>query len=201
MNKRGPIIAISGVVLVIISLSIAMSIVPSNITNIDSLQASSLFEGMFDEVSNEIQIMPGDLTYVSYSTLSSNVPLLWGIQINDYQPNDVLSIKISNIFGDEYGTFTQDTPILFDLLEITQSDTLNLEIQNIGPRSVSIITMFSEDPENSDAFSNPNSPLATMILPLAISGLFLILGAIVAIIGVIVTLVDWKNSQNNKRNY
>ncbi|MCV0391767.1 MAG: hypothetical protein K5790_00555 [Nitrosopumilus sp.] len=200
MKKRGPIIAIVGVIMVMASLSIAMSIVPSTMIDSNSLQASSLFEGMFDEVSNEIQIMPGKSEYVSYSTLS-NVPLLWGIQINDYQPDDLLSIKISNIFGDEYGTFTQDSPILFDMLEIKQSDTLNLEIQNLGPRNVHIVTMFSEDPENSDAFSNPNSPIATMILPLAISGFFLILGAIVTIVGIIVILVDWKNNQNNKRNY
>ncbi|MHA7647689.1 hypothetical protein [Nitrosopumilus sp. S4] len=200
MNKRGPIITIIGLIMVVTSLSIAMALVPSTMMDSNSLQASSLFEGMFNEVSNEIQIMPGESEYVSYSTLSSNVPLLWGIQINDYQSDDMLSIKISNIFGDEYGAFVQDGPLLFDMLEITQSDTLNLEIKNIGPRSVHVVTMFSEDPENS-AMSNPNSPIATMILPLAISGLFLILGIIVVIVGVIVTLVDWKNNQNNKRNY
>ncbi|MDH3823514.1 MAG: hypothetical protein OES19_07235, partial [Nitrosopumilus sp.] len=134
-------------------------------------------------------------------TLFSDVPLLWGIQIIDYQSGDKLYIKISNIFGDDYGEFVQNEPILFEVLEITQSDTLNFEIQNLGTRNVNVITMFSEDPENSDALSNPDSPVMNMILPLVISGFLLILGAIISIIGVIVILVDWKNNQNSKRNY
>ena len=78
---------------------------------------------------------------------------------------------------------------------------MNLEIKNLGSRNVSVIAMFSEDPENSDAFSNPNSPVMNMILPLAISGVLLILGILIFIIGIIVILVDWKNNQNSKRNY
>jgi len=201
MNKRGPIITIIGIVLVIISLSIAVSVVPSNIAGSGDLHVSSLLEGMFSFVSDEIQIVPGDFAYVSYSTFLSDVTLLWGIQIVDYQSGDSLSIKISNIFGDDYGEFVLDEPILFEILEITQSDTLNLEIKNLGSRNVSVIAMFSEDPENSDAFSNPNSPVMNMILPLAISGVLLILGILILIIGIIVILVDWKNNQNSKRNY
>ena len=201
MNERGPIITIIGIVLVIISLSIAVSVVPSSVAGTGDLYVSSLLEGMFSFVSDEIQIMPGDFAYVSYSTFLSDVPLLWGIQIVDYQSGDSLSIKISNIFGDDYGEFVLDEPILFEILEITQSDTLNLEIKNLGSRNVSVIAMFSEDPENSDAFSNPNSPVMNMILPLAISGVLLILGILIFIIGIIVILVDWKNNQNSKRNY
>jgi len=201
MNKRGPIITIIGIVLVIISLSIAVSVVPSSVAGTGDLYVSSLLEGMFSFVSDEIQIMPGDFAYVSYSTFLSDVTLLWGIQIVDYQSGDSLSIKISNIFGDDYGEFVLDEPILFEILKITQSDTLNLEIKNLGSRNVIVIAMFSEDPENSDAFSNPNSPVMNMIIPLAISGVLLILGILILIIGIIVILVDWKNNQNSKRNY
>ena len=201
MNERGPIITIIGIVLVIISLSIAVSVVPSSVAGTGDLYVSSLLEGMFSFVSDEIQIMPGDFAYVSYSTFLSDVPLLWGIQIVDYQSGDSLSIKISNIFGDDYGEFVLDEPILFEILQITQSDTLNLEIKNLGSRNVIVIAMFSEDPENSNAFSNPNSPVMDMILPLAISGVLLILGILILIIGIIVILVDWKNNQNSKRNY
>ena len=61
--------------------------------------------------------------------------------------------------------------------------------------------MFSEDPENSDALSNPDSPLMSMILPLLISGFLLILGIIISIIGTIIILIDLKNNLDNKRNY
>jgi len=201
MNKRGLIITIVGLVLIGISLSIAMSIVPSNVSGPNDLSMATMFEGMFDEITNEIQIMPGELAYVSYGTSSYDAPLLWGIQIIDYKSADALSIKISNIFGDDYGEFVMSEPILFESLEIVQSDTLNFEIENIGSRPVNIVVMFSEDPENSDALSNPDSPIMNMVMPLAISGVLLLLGIIITIIGVVVILVDLKNNLDNKRNF
>lgn len=201
MNKRGLIIIVVGLVLVGISLSIAMSIVPSNISGPNDLSMATLFEGMFDEVTNEIQIMPGELAYVSYGASSYDTPLLWGIQIIDYKSADGLLIKISNIFGDDFGEFVMSEPILFEALEIVQSDTLNFEIQNIGSRPVNIVVMFSEDPENTDALSDPDSPIMNIVLPFAISGVLLLLGIIISIIGTIVVLVDLKNNFNNKRNF
>ena len=87
------------------------------------MSIASLFEGVFDEISDEVQIMPGDSVYVSYGVFSQNVPILWGIQILDFQQGDKLSINISNIFGDNYGEFIQKEPILFESLDILQSDT------------------------------------------------------------------------------
>ena len=201
MKKRGPIIAISGIGFVIISLSIAVSVVPTSVTGSTDFFISSLFEEMFDEISDEIQIMSGDSAHFSYTTYSSDMPILWGIQIIDYQSGDELSISISNIFGDNYGTFIQDEPILFEVLQISQSDTLNLEIKNLSPRTVTILIMFSEDPENSESFTNLDSPVMNMVVPLMISGILLILGITVLIIGIIVMLVDLKNNYDNKRNY
>ncbi|MDH5463266.1 MAG: hypothetical protein OEY17_04350 [Nitrosopumilus sp.] len=200
MDKKGIVISITGVILIGISLSIAALSIPSSISKSGDLSVPLLFEGMFDDVSDEVEIMPGDSAYVSYNISSSNVSLLWGIQIIDYQSRDKLSVKISNIFGDDYGVFIQDEPILFEVLEITTSDTLNFEIKNIGDDNVDVVVMFSEDPENSDALSNPNSPVMKMIFPLIVSGILIILGIIVLIVGLLVIFVDWKNYQN-KRNY
>ena len=200
MNKRGPIISLAGMVVIGISLLVAASSIPSSIAKSDNFSVPLLFEGMFDEVSDEVEILPGSSAYVSYSVSSSNIPLLWGIQIINYQSGDKLSIKISNIFGDDYGEFVQDEPILFEVLEITKSDTLNFEIQNPGTETVNVVTMFSEDPENSDALSNPNSPVMNMVFPLIVSGILIILGIVMLIVGILVMFVDWKNYQN-KRNY
>ncbi len=201
MNKRGLIIFVFGLILVIVSFSIAVSVIPSGVSESNNLPMSILFEEMFDEVSDEVLIMPGDSTFVSYDTLSSNVSLLWGMQILDYQSDDRISIIISNIFGDDYGKFVQNDPIMFELLEISQSDTLNFEIKNLGSRHVTILIMFSEDPKNSNVFSNSNSSAMKMIFPLAISGVLILLGIIVSIIGIFVFLIDLKNYQNNKRDY
>ena len=201
MKKYGPIIAFVGFSLILISLLIAISSVPSDISEDETFLVSSLFEGMFDDVSETLQIMPGDVIYTSYTTSLSDVPLLWGIQIIDYQYGDMLYIQISNIFGDSYGEFIQNDSVLFTTTLIDQSDTLNFQIENTGTRIIDTVVMFSEDPENSDAFSNPNSPMMDMLLPLIISGFLTILGIIILLIGIIVTILDLKNKLDNKRNY
>ena len=199
MKRRGPIIGIFGLILVIVSLAIMVSVFPtSNITDRDDFYIPSMFEGMFNQISDDIQILPGESGYFSYSTKSSNIPLLWGIQIIDYQNGDKLSVSISNVYGDDYGLFSQDGPIIFEMLEITKSDTLNFEIQNQGSRIINVVVMLSENPNNSNALSNPNSPFMNKILPLAISGILLIIGIVTLLIGVILSLVDWKNKNNNK---
>ncbi|MBC8502644.1 MAG: hypothetical protein M8317_01010 [Nitrosopumilus sp.] len=201
MKKYGPIIAFVGFSLILISLLIAISSVPSDISEDETFLVSSLFEGMFDDVSETFQIMPGDVIYTSYTTSLSDVPLLWGIQIIDYQYGDMLYIQISNIFGDSYGEFVQNDSVLFTTTMIDQSDTLNFQIKNTGTRIIDTMVMFSEDPENSDAFSNPNSPMMDMLLSLIISGFLIILGIIILLIGIIVTILDLKNKLDNKRNY
>ena len=188
-----------GFILIGISLSLAASVIPSTLNGSDDLSLASLFEGVFDEISDDIQIMPGDTIYVSYGVFSQNVPFLWGIQILDYTQGDELSINISNIFGDNYGEFVQTEPFLFESLDVSQPDTLNFEIQNTGTRDVLVVTMFSEDPENSDIFTDSNSPVNNMIFPLIVSGILLIFGIIILIIGVIILLVDLKNYQTKRK--
>ena len=201
MNKRGPIIAFVGFTMIFVSLIVAISVVPSDISESDTFLISSLFEGMFDNVSEPFQIMPGNIVYTSYSTSLSDVPLLWGIQIIDYQYSDKLSINVSNIFDDSYGEFIQDDSILFNTILIEQSDTINFQIENIGTRTVDVIVMFSEDPENSNGISNTNSPTMDIVLPLMISGFLIILGIIITIIGIIIMMFDLKNKLDKKRNY
>ena len=201
MNKRGPVITFVGFSMIVFSLIIAISAVPSSISESDTFLVSSLFEGMFDDVSEPFQIVPGNVIYTSYSTYLSDVSLLWGIQIIDYQYEDRLSINVSNIFDDSYGEFIQDDSIFFNTILIEQSDSLNFKIENIGTRTVDVIVMFSEDPENSNGISNPNSSMMDMVLPLMISGFLIILGIIITLIGVIIMMFDLKNKLENKRNY
>ena len=201
MNKRGSIIAFVGFGIVFVSLIVAISAVPSNVPQSDAFLISSLFKEMFDDVSEPFQIMPGNLVYTSYSTYISNVPLLWGIQIIDYQNGDELSITVSNLFGDSYGYYVQSDSVLFERIFVPQSDTLNFEIENIGSREIDFVIMFTEDPENSDAFSNTDSPMFDMVVPLMVSGFLLILGIIIILIGIIIIIIDLKNNFKNKRNY
>ena len=201
MNKRGPIITFVGFTMIFVSLIVAISAVPSNIPESDTLLISSLFEGIFDDVSEPFSVLPGSIVYTSYSTYVSDIPLLWGIQIIDYQNGDKLSVNIENIFGDSYGNYVQSDSVLFERIFVQQSDTINFEIKNTGSREVDFVIMFTEDPDNSDVFSNTDSSIMDMVVPLMVSGFLLILGIIVVLIGIIIILIDLKNSFENKKNF
>lgn len=201
MNKRGPLVSFFGFSLILISLILAVSSVPSELPKSESFLISSLFEDMFDHVSEPFKIVPGNVIYTSFSTYDSDIPLLWGIQILNYQNGDELSVKISNIFGDSYGEYIQSDSVYFETVFVEQSDTLNFEIENIGFEDVEFVIMFAEDPENSDSLTNPNSPIAEMIVPLIVSGILLIIGIIVIIVGIILILFDLKNNFKNKKNF
>ena len=201
MNKRGPLVSFFGFSLILISLIVAVSSVPSELPKSESFLISSLFEDMFDYVSEPFKIVPGNVIYTSFSTYDSDIPLLWGIQILNYQNGDELSVKISNIFGDSYGEYIQSDSVYFETVFVEQSDTLNFEIENIGFKDVEFVIMFAEDPENSESLRNPNSPTAEMIVPLIVSGILLIVGIIVIIVGIILILFDLKNNFKNKKNF
>lgn len=201
MNKRGPLVSFFGFSLILISLIVAVSSVPSELPKSESFLISSLFEDMFDYVSEPFKIVPGNVIYTSFSTYDSDIPLLWGIQILNYQNGDELSVKISNIFGDSYGEYIQSDSVYFETVFVEQSDTLNFEIENIGFKDVEFVIMFAEDPENSESLTNPNSPIAEMIVPLIVSGILLIVGIIVIIVGIILILFDLKNNFKNKKNF
>ena len=201
MNKRGPLVSFFGFSLILISLIVAMSSVPSELPKSESFLISSLFEDMFDYVSEPFKIVPGNVIYTSFSTYDSDIPLLWGIQILNYQNGDELSVKISNIFGDSYGEYVQSDSVYFETVFVEQSDTLNFEIENIGFKDVEFVIMFAEDPENSESLRNPNSTIAEMIVPLIVSGILLIIGIIVIIVGIILILFDLKNNFKNKKNF
>ncbi len=201
MNKRGPLVSFFGFSLILISLIVAVSSVPSELPKSESFLISSLFEDMFDHVSEPFKIVPGNVIYTSFSTYDSDIPLLWGIQILNYQNGHELSVKISNIFGDSYGEYIQSDSVYFETVFVEQSDTLNFEIENIGFKDVEFVIMFAEDPENSESLRNPNSPIAEMIVPLIVSGILLIVGIIVIIVGIILILFDLKNNFKNKKNF
>jgi len=201
MNKRGPLVSFLGFSLILISLIVAVSSVPSELPKSESFLISSLFEDMFDHVSEPFKIVPGNVIYTSFSTYDSDIPLLWGIQILNYQNGHELSVKISNIFGDSYGEYIQSDSVYFETVFVEQSDTLNFEIENIGFEDVEFVIMFAEDPENSESLRNPNSPIAEMIVPLIVSGILLIVGIIVIIVGIILILFDLKNNFKNKKNF
>lgn len=200
MNKRGPLIGIAGTGLIALSFGIAMfTLHQSNPTMGSQITASNMLEGMFDKISTETTIFQGRSQSFSYTIQSDQVPLMWGLQITDYQRDDSLDVSISRLSGKELAKLSVDGPIYFDVFIAPEADTYNFEMTNTGDRPVSVTVMFSENPENEGILSDPNPPFSNLVVPIMVSGISLIMGLVVTGAGIVLMLVDWKKSKNKSR--
>ena len=198
MRKRGPIIGLAGVFLFTASFLVVISVYPANPTLASPTVMPKILDDMFDEVTPEVQIFAGQTKTFSYTPSQSNVPLLWGVQVLDYQSGDQFSVSIRNVFGETFSSKDQSGPVLFDIFIVPKDDVYYFDITNTGDRSFLASMMFAEDPQSSSAFSDPNSPFMKTLMPLAISGFVLIMGIIVVIAGSVITIVDWKNEKKSQ---
>jgi hypothetical protein len=197
MIKRGHIVMMAGAVLIIVAFVIAYSVMPTT-TGV----GGNFFlgpENLFDSVTENQRIEPGTTFTFSHTTGTSQVPLMWGLHILDYQPDDRVSITISNIFGDKFGSFDEEDPIFIKSFMISKVDTYSFNVENKGKNPITITMMFSENPEKSKALTDPNSAFNKSIVPLAIAGLLLIIGIIALVAGIILSVVDWKKGKNQSR--
>ena len=197
MIKRGPIVMIVGSVLIIAAFVIVYSVMPTS-----PGIGGNFFRGpenLFDSVTENQRIEPGIAFTFSHTTATSQVPLMWGLHILDYQPDDRASITISNIFGDKFGSFDEGSPIFIKSFMIQKVDTYSFNVENKGKNPITITMMFSENPEKSKALTDPNSTFNKSIVPLAIAGLLLIIGLVAFVVGIILGIVDWKKGKNQSR--
>jgi hypothetical protein len=199
MKKRGPIILSCGLGLLLISFLLAQSaLLETNFSMLGSVFVPDVFEGLFEYATEETQIFAGESNSFSFSTTKEDVPLLWGLQITNFQDGDIVSIEITNIFGDNFGKYEQDEPIAFEMFTTPKIDIYNFVVTNNAERPLSVIMMFSEDPQNSQAMKNPDSPFMKTVIPLAVSGILVIAGILSLGIGIILSLVDWKRGSKSK---
>ena len=89
--------------------------------------------------------------------------------------------------------------------EQTASDMLVLkgfaEEYNKGKEPITVVMLFTENPEKSKALTDPNSPFVKNILPLAEAGFLLIVGIIVIISGAALSVIDWRKGKNQSSRY
>jgi uncharacterized membrane protein len=199
MKKRGPIVMIIGAVMIVSAMAIAYSVMQRLGPNIGEQGFFPSPESMFDEVSEKETIDPGTAYTFSHTTSSSQVPLMWGLYTTDYKPDDHLSISVSNIFGDKFGSYEERDPIFIKSFMIPKTDTYNFYVENKGNSPVTVKMMYSENPEKSKALSDPNSPFYKNIIPLAVSGFLLIIGIVVTISGIVLSVMDWRKGKNQSR--
>lgn len=199
MKKRGPVILIAGTVMIILAASIAYSIIPQEQgTNGDFFPSP---ESLFDNVSDKVTIDAGNVYTFSHTANTAKVPLMWGVHIVDYNPNDNVGISISNIFGDKFGSFVEGDPIFIKSFDVSKADTYNFNVENKGKEPITVVMLFTENPEKSKALTDPNSPFVKNIIPLAEAGFLLIVGIIVVIAGIILSVMDWRKGKNQSSRY
>lgn len=199
MKKRGPIILITGTVMIILAASIAYSIIPQEQgTNGDFFPSP---ESLFDNVSDKVTIDAGNVYTFSHTVNTAKVPLMWGVHIVNYQPNNNVGISISNIFGDKFGSFVEGDPIFIKSFDVPKADTYNFNVENKGKEPITVVMLFTENPEKSKALTDPNSPFVKNIIPLAEAGFLLIVGIIVVITGIVLSVMDWRKGKNQSSRY
>ena len=200
MKKRGPIVAIAGAVMIVIAASIAYSVMPQMPSNGSGTDFFPSPESLFDNVSDKVTLDAGTVYTFSHTATSAHVPLMWGVHITDYNPNDVVAISISNIFGDKFGSFTDNDPVFIKSFDVPKADTYSFNVENTGKEPITVVMLFTENPEKSKALTDPNSPFVKNILPLAEAGFLLIIGIIVILAGAVLSVIDWRKGKNQSSN-
>jgi hypothetical protein len=197
MKKRGPVVLIVGGILILSSFAVAISLLQQNGFEND-LSLPLLLEGMFDHVTENTQIRPGEVAVFPFYAHGDTKQILWGLQILDYSARDTVAVSISNIYGDNFGTHLSDQPAFFKTLDLRQSEDLNFSVENRGQRTINVVMMFTNNPDEQDRMVDPNSPLGRALVPLAAVGLLLIAGIIVIVVGIVLTVLDYKKRQNSE---
>jgi hypothetical protein len=199
MKKRGPIILIAGTTMIILAATIAYSIIPKEQGDNGDFFPSP--ESLFDDVSDKITIEAGNVYTFSHTVNTAKVPLMWGVHIVDYKPDDNVGISISNIFGDKFGSFVESDPIFIKSFDVVKPDKYNFNIENKGKAPITVVMLFTENPEKSKALTDPNSPFVKNIIPLAEAGFLLIVGISVVIAGIVLSVMDWRKGKNQSSRY
>ena len=197
MKKRGIIVSLAGVAMLVISFSIAISILKSSGVTDSEFLLTDVLKDAFDQVSDKTQIQPGETSFFSFDASEDTKTILWGIQTLDPQMGDSLSVSISNIYGDDFGKFTSNQPVFFETLEIAKPDVYNFNVENTGDRPVTIVMMFTKNPDDSKSTINPSSPLGQSLLPLAASGAFFVVGIVTIIIGITIAVIDYRKNRSS----
>ena len=196
LRKRGIYIAAGGVAMLVMSLAVMTSIIGHTGSLEEGFSLPEILEGMFDEVSERTQISPGQTESFSFDASTGITMMLWGIQILDYQSDDSVDVSISNIYGDDFGKFSSNQPALFETMNVEKSEIYSFNVKNTGSRPITVVMMFVKNPDESEKFSDPNSPLSKTLMPLAVSGVLLFVGVVVVIVGVVILIIDYRKKQS-----
>ena len=213
MKRRGPVVGLVGAAITAGSFLALLSVtadLDAITVNGEMASVRSLLDGVFTDVTDEVLVFAGDTAefrHVPYGggippAGDSDQPLLWAVEIADYEEGDAFTVSASDDLGaSAYGPRYSENSVMFDTIAVPDAGELVFSVRNDGGRPFSAVMMFVDDPSSVDVLGDPDSKLVAALVPLAASGLAMLAGMTVMAAGAVVTLVDWRKTRGRDGAY
>lgn len=213
MRRRGPIVGLIGAAITAGSFLALLSVtadLDAITVNGEMASVRSLLDGVFTDVTDEVLVFAGDTAefrHVPYGggippAGDSDQPLLWAVEIADYEEGDAFTVSASDDLGaGVYGPRYSENSVMFDTIAVPDAGELVFSVRNDGGRPFRAVMMFVDDPSSVDILGDPDSKLVAALVPLAASGLAMLAGMTVMAAGAVVTLVDWRKTRGRDGAY
>lgn len=213
LKRRGPVVGLVGAAITAGSFLALLSVtadLDAITVNGEMASVRSLLDGVFTDVTDEVLVFAGDTAefrHVPYGggippAGDSDQPLLWAVEIADYEEGDAFTVSASDDLGaSAYGPRYSENSVMFDTIAVPDAGELVFSVRNDGGRPFSAVMMFVDDPSSVDVLGDPDSKLVAALVPLAASGLAMLAGMTVMAAGAVVTLVDWRKTRGRDGAY
>lgn len=213
LKRRGPVVGLVGAAITAGSFLALLSVtadLDAITVNGEMASVRSLLDGVFTDVTDEVLVFAGDTAefrHVPYGggippAGDSDQPLLWAVEIADYEEGDAFTVSASDDLGaSTYGPRYSENSVMFDTIAVPDAGELVFSVRNDGGRPFSAVMMFVDDPSSVDILGDPDSKLVAALVPLAASGLAMLAGMTVMAAGAVVTLVDWRKTRGRDGAY
>ena len=213
MKRRGPVVGLAGAAITAGSFLALLSVtadLDAIAVNGEMVSVRGLLDGVFTDVTDEVLVFAGDsaeFRHVPYGGgdmggADPDSPLLWAVEIGDYEEGDAFSVSASDGLGASvYGPRSSRDSVMFDTIAVPDADELVFSVRNDGARPFLVAMMFVDDPGSVDLLGDSDSKLLAALVPIAVSGLAMLAGMTVMAAGAVITLVDWRKTRGRGRPY
>lgn len=208
LRRRGPIVGLIGAAVTTGSFLALLSVaadLDAITVNGEMMPMGGLLDDLFTDVTDEVLVFAGetvDFRHAAHAAGDQDSPLLWAVEIVDYEEGDAFSVSVSDGLGSHvYGPRPGADSVMIDTIAAPDADTFVFSVRNDGDRPFRAVMMFVDDPAAVDIFGDPDSKLLAALVPLAASGLAMLAGMTAMAAGAVVTLVDWRKTRGRDRSY
>lgn len=210
VRRRGPVVGLVGAAVTAGSFLALLSVaadLDAITVNGEMMPMGGLLDDLFTDVTDEVLVFAGETAefrHASYAGAGSgdqDPPLLWAVEITDYEEGDLFSVSASDGLGNTvYGPRPGADSVMIDTID-AGADSLVFSVRNDGDRPFLAVMMFVDDPAAVDIFGDPDSKLLAALVPLAASALAMLAGMTAMAAGAVIALVDWRKTRGRDRSY